>query len=147
MDKPLIGQALQDARRPLKPAKNSSPSTRNASDSAERMRIFTKLFTLYPLAATQNPKAAIAAFVDETADVPVYWIASGLARLTKESDRRFAPSLGEIRGAALRAIRAARWARDGAPPVSPHGEPPLHPARELEWAASRPRMPQVESGL
>jgi len=134
MDRVDLDRAVEDASRPSKPVSASVP----APDLNERLRLFTKLFTLYPLSATQDTEGAILAYIDETRDVPAYWLSIGLSKLVREPGRRFAPSLGEIRDAALRAIRAHRRRSAGQPEKMPGvtGDDPIRPERELSWARS-----------
>lgn len=136
MDRSDLDRAMGDASRPSKPDARSQPTS--SVDLHERNRIYAKLFTLYPLSATQDTEGAILAFIEETRDIPSRWLAVGLSTLTREPGRRFAPSVGEIRQAALLSIRRARRLAQGKPETmhGPHGEAPLHPDRELEWATS-----------
>ena len=96
------------------------------------------MFTLFPLSATQDTEGAILAFIEETLDVQARWLALGISALVREPNRRFAPSVGEIHGAALSAIRTARRVSEGKPAVMRGvlGESPLNEERELEWARS-----------
>lgn len=100
--------------------------------------MFAKLFTLFPFVGSQDSEGAMLAFIEETRDIPAIWLSHGLAALIREPDRRFAPSVGEIRGAALLAIRRARRRAEGKPEVMRGviGESPLRPDRELAWAAN-----------
>ena len=132
MDRSDLSRAMGDASRPSKPRETSV----TVSDLTERLRMFVKLFTLCPLSGTQDTEGSVLAYIDETKDIPPLWISIALKKLTGESDRKFAPSVGEIRGAALVAIRAQRRRSEGKPEVmlGPYGESPLRPERELAWA-------------
>jgi hypothetical protein len=147
MDRDLLAQAAADAKRPLKPVKESSPRSPPAlADMAERTRMFTKMLSLYPTAQSQDPEALIYALLESTTDIPARWLSHALARLTREPHRKFAPTLGEIRGVAMRLIREARWrAQPGGRPPCPQGEPPLHESREIAWAAEN-SIPQLGPG-
>lgn len=148
MDREMVAQAVADAGRlPSRRAEKSSKSLSLATqDLAERTRLFTKALTLYATAGSQDPKALIVALIDSTLDLPALWISHALARLCRQPDRIFAPTLGEIRGCALRLVREARWAtRPGGRPAFPEGEPTLHEERELAWA--RDNRPQLGPGL
>lgn len=105
-----------------------------AREAAERVRMFAKLTTLYPIAGTQDTRDLIAALTDETQDIPAFWVSCGLAAIVRGPARAFCPSISEIRSAALQAIRAARWTVEGAPNTSDLSRVPLHPDRELAWA-------------
>ena len=136
MDRRDLDRAMADVSQPSKPAARSQQTSK--LDLHERNRIYGKMFTLLPLSATQDTEGAIRAFIEETLDVPARWLAMGISALVREPDRRFAPSVGEIRGAALRSIRAARRVAEGKPAVMRGvlGESPLNGERELEWANS-----------
>ena len=134
MDRAELQQAMGDASRPSRPVERSSPTS--SAEHLERTRMFAKLFTLYPFVTSQDSEGALLAYLEETRDIPVRWLSRGLAQIVREPSRRFAPSVGEIRGAALLLIRAARRLAEGKPATmySPHGESPLRPERELAWA-------------
>lgn len=136
MDRSDLDRAMADASQPSKPDARSSPTS--SAELAERSRLMSKLFTMCPLSATQDTEGALLAYIEETRDIPVRWIAMALSQLIREPDRRFAPSVGEIRGAALHAIRRARRLAEGKPEVMRGvlGEAPLREERELEWARS-----------
>lgn len=106
MDRSDLDRAMGDASQPSKPAARSQPISKR--DLHERNRIYARMFTLCPLAATQDTEGAILAFIEETLDLSVEWLESGIRDCVREPDRRFAPSVGEIRGAAQRAKNAAK---------------------------------------
>ncbi|MGH7291924.1 MAG: hypothetical protein ACREJT_11980 [Myxococcota bacterium] len=106
----------------------------------EQLRMFTKLLSTYPTSATQDTRALILTLIEETRDLPAFWLSCGLSRLAREPGRKFAPSLGEIRGAALEAIRTERRLQSHYKRSPGHAEHALVPERELAWAS-------VEDGL
>ena len=98
--------------------------------------MFAKLFTLFPFVGSQDSEGAILAFIEETRDIPAIWISHALKSLSNEPGRKFAPSVGEIRGSALSLIRAQRRRSEGKPEkmLGAGGVDPLHEGRELAWA-------------
>jgi hypothetical protein len=99
MDRKDLDRAIQDAGSQLsKRVEKSSPIS--SDDLRSRVAIFSRLFTLFPLASTQDTEGAILVFVEETMEIPLDLLEQGLRALTREPTRRFAPSLGEIRYAA-----------------------------------------------
>lgn len=111
MDRADLDRAMGDASRPSKPGARSSPIS--SAEVERRTAIFSRLFTLYPLAQTQDAEGTILAYIEETLDVPLRWLEAGIRSCARELDRRFAPSVGEIRGAAQ---RARSWAERMAAP-------------------------------
>ena len=88
---------------------HSSPTTGSVppdwpgqDDIPVRVRLFTKMFSLFPAQKGQNHKARIAAFIEETEDIPAYYLRTALGHLCRQP-RQFNPSLGEIRATAARA--------------------------------------------
>ncbi|HUT76969.1 MAG TPA: hypothetical protein VM285_04745 [Polyangia bacterium] len=107
---------------------------------------------MYPVGAGRDAKAVLLAHIEETRDIPAWWISEALAKLVRDPGREFAPSIGAIRGAAMRAIkddRINRACEAGAPkPVYPHGEPALNESRELGFAwANEVQRRALASGL
>ncbi len=111
---------MGDASRPSRPDARSRPTS--SGELQERNRIFSRLFTLYPLSATQDAKGAILAHIEETLDVPLRWLEAGIRSCAREAGRRFAPSVGEIRGAAQRAQSWAERSTGTAAPEIPGRE-------------------------
>lgn len=98
MDRSDLERAMADVSQPSRPVGRSSPIS--MGELSERIQIFARLFTLYPLSATQDTEGAILAFTEETQDIPIDALGRGLRVLARENGRRFAPSVGEIRAAA-----------------------------------------------
>lgn len=131
MDRVDLDRAMGDASRPSRQVGAFS----SERELPERTRMFSKLFTLYPLSATQDTEGAVLAYIEETRDLPCFWLSCGLASIVREPGRRFAPSVGEIRGAAMLSIRAARRRSEGKPSQMPgaDGTDPLRADREMAW--------------
>ena len=68
---------------------------------SERLRIFAKLFSLYPAARGVDHKARTAAYLEETARIPCFFLRLALGKLTHDP-REFAPSVGAIISEAAR---------------------------------------------
>ena len=68
---------------------------------SERVRIFAKLFALYPAARGVDHKARTAAYLEETARIPCFFLRLALGKLTHDP-REFAPSVGAIISEAAR---------------------------------------------
>lgn len=81
--------------------------------------MIAKLFTLFPLSGTQDLEMTMAAYLDETQSVPAAWLQRALGQLAREDGRRFAPSVGEIRGRAGRLYRREYRAVRGLPEYGP----------------------------
>jgi len=130
--------SLDDARQQSKLGERSS-QTSPIDEMAERTRLFTKMFTVWPVSGGQDLKGAILAYIEETRDLPAHWLSCGLSALVREAGRKFAPSVGEIRDATLLAIRRARRLSQGLGPddYNPQGPAPLSEARELVWAREK----------
>lgn len=93
-------------RQPSTPCEASPATSDSKTDLRERMRMIGKLFSMYPLAGNQEPKAAQVAYLEETSTIPTRILMHALGRLTRQADRRFVPSVGEIRATAARIIQA-----------------------------------------
>lgn len=78
-----------------------SPEWPGAIGFEERVRIFTKLFSIYPVSKMQNQQGRIAAFIEETQTIPCFFLRVALGHITKQP-RDFAPSPGEIHAVAAR---------------------------------------------
>lgn len=129
MDRKDIDQALERPR-PQEPAS----SRRSEVDMIERVRLMTKVYTLYPTSGGQDREGLMRAMIDETLDIPAWWLQQALSRLCREPGRKFAPSVGEVRGVAVEKVRAWRRSvlkieREAGRPL-----PPPNAARELAWA-------------
>lgn len=73
------------------------------ADLAERLRMFGKLFTLYPT-QKESVELKIRAYIDETRDIPAVWLSHALRRLVRKAEE-FAPSVGAIRKEAAHVVR------------------------------------------
>ncbi len=82
------------------------------ADLPERLRMFTKLFAMFPLSRTQDADLTLRAYVDETMRVPPLVLSHALKRLTSRNEK-FAPSVGEILADSARIIRQVKLASDG----------------------------------
>ncbi len=129
----------------LRQAEGLPPASASLSDTRERVELYTKLFSVYPLARSQNLEAAMTLHIEETSDIPVRWLKQAVSELVKDPSLTFVPPIGVIRDKALRAIRRARRASKGkAPdPWNAHGDTPPRAEIELEWA-QRMETPQLE---
>lgn len=102
----------------------SSPTSARAADAEERVRMFTKLFSMYPLPAGENVELKMRAYLDETRDIPALVISHALRRLTRSSARlarkegQFAPLVPEIRAECARYLRERHRAANGLDPQS-----------------------------
>ena len=63
---------------------------------AERLRIFGKLFSLFP--QREAVELSIESYVDETIRIPCSWLRGACKRLTLERGRKFCPSISELHG-------------------------------------------------
>ncbi|MFQ5506538.1 MAG: hypothetical protein ACE5F1_17345 [Planctomycetota bacterium] len=120
-----------------------------ATEAHERFRLFTKLFTLLPMSNAQgaSPKALIAAYVEETRDIPAIAISHALSTLTRQADRIFTPTTGEIRKEAAAALRRQRLRLAGIEHpesyLASRGDPPANFARE--FACARDELLKLEA--
>jgi len=81
---------------PWSPTEGAVPAEWPGSEGfEERVRIFAKLFSIFPVTRGQDQKARIAAFIEETAGIPCYFLRRALSMITK-TRRDFAPSIGDI---------------------------------------------------
>jgi hypothetical protein len=70
--------------------------------------MMTKLFSMYPLSSHANTKASMAAYIEETQIIHPLILSHALRRLTGKVDRRWLPTVAEIRAESARLIRAAQ---------------------------------------
>lgn len=89
------------------PATSSPRLTRESAEHRERVRLFSKLFAIYPQAAGETSELKLRAYLDETMDIEPVWLSRALARLVRQ-EREFAPSLAEVRAEACRQIDDAK---------------------------------------
>lgn len=75
------------------------------SERQERLRMMTKLFSIYPLGGHANPKASIAAYIEETQTIHPLILSHALKRLTSKADRKWLPTPAEIKVEAAKVVR------------------------------------------
>ena len=137
MEQADLDRARADAGKPQpRPPERSLTSSPQptAADLNERLRLWHKAFALYPLAQSQDPKAATLAAIAETRDIPAYWISQALSKLCREAGRKFAPTVGEVRGVAISKLRDWRRSRTGQQRNPGREDTVPNAARELAYA-------------
>lgn len=116
---------------------------RDMKPPAERLRIFAKLFSMFPLAGQLNIKATMAAYIEETRCIHELVLSHALRKLVDQKDRKWVPATNEIKREAAHIIRAAQprnprafalgynpWVPE---PAEPDVEKWLQPEQQL-WA-------------
>jgi hypothetical protein len=93
-------------------------------DVEERLRMFSKLFLLFPAPRGPELEAKIAAYVDETSQVPPIVLSHALSRLVKRCEQ-YAPSVADILRESARVIREAKLASEGRPTHEYNGHAPF----------------------
>lgn len=81
---------------------------RDMKPPPERLRIFTKLFSMFPIAGQLNIKATMAAYIEETKDIHELVLSHALRKLVDQKDRKWVPQTNEIKRKAAEIIRAAQ---------------------------------------
>lgn len=74
-------------------------------DRTERLRMVTKLFSMFPLSKGQDMELAMAGYIEHTMDIPTHWMSVGLFNLLQDDETVFVPPVGKIRRAAAVAYR------------------------------------------
>ena len=115
-----------------KPWRTSRDAWASSTDRQERLRIFTKLMALYPSGG--DPEIRMTALMEETRDVPAYWISVALHELTGQPGRKFCPAVGEIKGEAAKQMRRHALRMQGRDEYNPHGESEINVERWLKAA-------------
>lgn len=118
---------------------SSLRSSSASASSRERLDLVSKLFAAYPT-AQRDTTAAIAVYLEETADIPIPWLREGLARLRNEPGRVFLPSVSELRTASARAVVSARRAARGEPEHAAVPQLDVDVAGVIEWSAQHAPM-------
>lgn len=88
------------------------------TDGDYRVALYTKMLNLFPLHRQQNLELTLLSFVDETRGVPLFALDAALRTLTRETDRAFRPSVGEILNVAAREIARVRRRALGLDPLT-----------------------------
>ncbi len=94
------------------------------------MSLISRLCASFPSGGDLEP--TIRVYLDDTADIPLPWLTEGLRAFKNESERRFLPSIAEIRTACAKAVRRAR--RDARGEEDRGG--PLDVPQLLRWATN-----------
>ena len=84
----------------------TAPRPFDPADAAERIRIFGKLFGLYP--QRRDPEISLEAYREATNDWSTVWLRWGCLRLIDEPDRIFLPVINEVRKQTAYAFRGWR---------------------------------------
>lgn len=110
--------------KPSSMPQGTSPAAWDSKDRREKIRIITKLFSMYPLAGNQAPELTMSSYLEELQDVPALILSHALHRLTRKT-KTFLPSVGEIRAEAGRVVAMANRAAKGQDPsgYNPREEP------------------------
>ena len=134
------------------PSKASGSGTTSepfdVKDQAERLRIISKLFSLYP--KQQDAEMRLEALRESTSDIPSTWISHACKRLTEEPYRKWCPVVNEIRQQAARSFREWRRKMSGQRKLQYNAHvqgDPLDVERELKLARGlEPLVPLITPG-
>lgn len=131
----------------MKPSLTPPARSPGTWDSKERLRIMTKLFSMYPLAGNQTPNLTMRSYLEELADIPALVLSHALHRLTHKN-RAFLPSVGEIRAEAAIVIKRAQPSSQGAhaPGYNPHSDPQQTPDPD-RWLSRERILAALPAGL
>ena len=84
-------------------------------------------------AAQTDPEMTLIVALEDTADLPAFWLDQAATHLRREDPGSFFPSSEAIRRTAASLFRAARERSTGIVDYSPNvGRLPLRPSREIE---------------
>ncbi len=108
------------ARDPSRPRSETSPagkgSSASASDRQERLRIFGKLFALYPCPSSEDGEIKMTAYLEETRTVPPLVLSHAMKRLVSSRANSYMPSVYEILRMSARVVREWHQIAEGREP-------------------------------
>jgi hypothetical protein len=101
----VLGHPSETQRRQLYSVEDYDPS-----DAAEKVRMVTKMFSLYP--PQPDVEMRMEAYLDELRGIPWRWVSVALRDITEEPKRVFCPSINEVKAAVARRVISRRRRAD-----------------------------------
>lgn len=121
-------------QQPQDPTPSKPESPQFSSELRERTQIISKLMACFPVRPGVDPGTVLAAYLDETADIPLSWMRE-VAAIYRNSGLEWLPSSPRLREGIAKHLSDLRCEARGQNQYSPVEQGPIKTDWVLAWAA------------